>query len=148
MKLTIYVPDPLAAEAKRAALSLSPICQQAIREELNRVRARRAATNDLEAVAARLRATVGEQQLSERDEGHNDGGAWAREWATAGELRSLAERFSPSGGGAFDSGHSVLDFFAAKRGENTVNVQYEDSDYWRGFVEGARGVYEAVRSLL
>jgi len=38
-KATIYLPDDLAAEAKAADLSLSPVCQRAIREELDRVNA-------------------------------------------------------------------------------------------------------------
>jgi post-segregation antitoxin (ccd killing protein) len=146
--VTIYLPADLAAEAKAAKLSLSSIAQRAIREELTRMQAKHVATGDLEAVAARLRSTLDEEELMQEQEGRTDGATWAREYATAAELRWLVEHFEPGRGGDFDHSHSITAFFSAKDREHVTSVGHQDNAYWHGFVDGARGVLEAVEPLL
>jgi hypothetical protein len=148
VKVTIYVPDELAAEAKAAELSLSPICQRAIREELDRMKAKQAATSDLEAVVARLRGTVNEEEQEMRQQGREDGIEWARKYATARELRDLAGDFMVGEGGDFEAPHSIVDFFGAKDGELLISVRHQDDAYWHGFQVGASEVLDAVRPLL
>jgi post-segregation antitoxin (ccd killing protein) len=146
--VTIYLPDELAKQAKSANLSLSPICQAAIREELRKIVVKRAVTGDLEAVVARLRATQDKEEWEERRMGLVDGAVWAREFATARELRELAESFEPGRGGDFDREHSLAAFFSARNQEDVNRVRQEDNAYWRGFVDGARDVFEAIGPLL
>jgi len=148
VKVTIYVPDELAAEAKAAELSLSPICQRAIREELDRMKAKQAATSDLEAVVARLRGTVNEEEQEMREQGREDGIEWARKYATARELRDFAGDFMVGEGGDFEAPHSIVDFFGAKDGELLISVGHQDDAYWRGFQAGASEVLDAVGPLL
>ncbi len=146
-KVNVYLPDNMAAEVKAAQLSLSPICQRAIREELDRVSAIKAASKDLRAVAERLRNTIDEEDRGMRQEGYNDGVAWAREYATADELQYVAQDFDPDRD-RFDGDHSIVAFVAARDGENVISVGAEPGPYWDGFADGAREVFGQVRPLL
>jgi len=150
-KVNVYLPDEMAAEVRARELSLSPVCQRAIREELERMRTQEAATEDIEAVATRLRATISEEEAVQKREGFEDGAAWAREWATASELREIVQ-WSPGDGGDFLKGHTIADFFSAKEGENVISVGSRPDEgpyaYWDGFVRGAEEVLEKVEPLL
>jgi post-segregation antitoxin (ccd killing protein) len=149
-KVNIYLPDELADEARTSKLSLSSICQRAIRDELDMVKAKDASTGDLEAVAARLRATIDEEDTQKRAEGHEDGVTWAREWATARELEEIASSWDTK---TFDGDHTLVGFMSAKDGQNYVEIRIENDDpvtnsYWNGFSDGAAEVYQAVQPLL
>ena len=80
------------------------------------------------AVAAGLNVTGGVHSRTSVDEaeeyrrGREDGSAWAREYATADELRDLVQNFEPGAGSAFDNPH------------------------WRGFVAAAEEVLNAGSS--
>jgi post-segregation antitoxin (ccd killing protein) len=89
-KTTIYLPDPLAAEVKSPDIHVSAVCQRALEQEVRRVTARAAVTNDLAAVEARLRETIEEDGNQARDKGFAEGAAWAREVATFRELEAVA----------------------------------------------------------
>jgi post-segregation antitoxin (ccd killing protein) len=146
-KVNIYLPDDLADEARAAKLSLSPICQRSIREELDKVHAKQAATSDLKAVAARLNDTIAEEEREQQREGHDDGVKWAREYATATELRHIAEDLERDG--QFDSTHSVTRFLGDKDHQNLISRRHEEGDaYWYGFSAGADEVLDAVGPLL
>jgi post-segregation antitoxin (ccd killing protein) len=149
-KVTIYLPDDLEGQARAASLPLSALAQHAIREELVRMEAKQAATKDLEGVARRLRATIDDEEQEQRQEGHADGVAWAREYATAAELRYIAAEFEPGRGGDFQAEDcpSIVDFFGAKDNQAVISVRHEDTPYWHGFVGGATEVLEAVEKLL
>jgi post-segregation antitoxin (ccd killing protein) len=148
MKVTVYLPDALAEEARGAELSLSPICQRAIRAELDHLEAKRTATSDLDRVAARLRATIDEAEAAEYAEGIEDGRTWAREHATMTELEWITEDFEPGFGADFGGDSTILDFMGAKHGQVVVSQGHSDGPYWRGFIAGAGEVLDAVRPLL
>ena len=147
-KVTIYLPDELADQARSAGLSLSPLCQQAIRKELDKVKAQEAVSGDLEAVAARLRGTIDEEDAEQEREGREDGIQWAREYASARELQEIAGDFMPGDGGDFEAPHSIVHFFGAKDGQNVISVRHQNEPYWHGFVAGAGEVFERLRLLL
>jgi hypothetical protein len=73
--------------------------------------------------AARVKAMARGQEDEEYRRGHGDGIVWARDYATADELRDLVENFPPSLGGYFDNPH------------------------WRGFIAGAEEVLDATGPL-
>jgi post-segregation antitoxin (ccd killing protein) len=148
-KVNIYLSDDLAAEVRAAKLSLSPVCQRAIREELGKMQAKQAVTSDLEAVAARLRGTIDEDEREQRKEGHDDGVQWAREYATAAELRLIVgEDFEEDVDR--DTFPSLCDFKGDQEHSYFVGVHLhvQDAPYWDGFVAGASEVLAAVEPLL
>jgi hypothetical protein len=71
-------------------------------------------------LAAGPNGLAGDQQTEEYRRGHGDGLVWARDYATAAELRCLVENFHLGRGGAFDSPH------------------------WRGFIAGAEEILAAA----
>lgn len=147
-KVNVYLPDDMAAEVRAAKLSLSPICQQAIRKELDKLNAHKEATRSIEKVAARLRGTLSEEDARKRQEGHADGVAWAQDWATASELRSIANDWEPGRGGDIQK-HSLVNFTADKYGQDVASVRHEEGDpYWLGFIEGSSEVLAQVEPLL
>jgi len=152
-KINVYLPEDMAAEVREAKLSVSPVCQQAIRKELDRLNAQREATRDIDAVAARLRGTINEEEAVDAKNGYADGTDWARNFATASELREFTGLEDLDQGGDLQRGgilpdHSILDFMSSKDGENVFSVSIEENPYWRGFVDGASKVLEQVEPLL
>src|SRR5437879_2153418 len=89
-KVTIYVPDGLAGRVRALGLSVSPICQAALSEEVERMQAIEAATRDIKRVSRRLKSTAGANEIEARKQGFADGTQWAREEATLGALRRVA----------------------------------------------------------
>ena len=96
---------------------------------IEEMKIKQAATSDIAAVAARLKATVGDQEAEEYRyrRGREDGISWACDYAMADELRNLVENF--------ESGRGDLD-------------QSYDSPHWRGFIAGAEEVLDAAGPLL
>src|SRR2546429_3886730 len=89
-KVTIYLPDGLAERVKALNLSVSPICEAALVGEVDKVTAVNNASGDMESVAARVRETIGRDEVASRHQGFRDGTAWARDLATMSELRRVA----------------------------------------------------------
>ncbi|KUO15271.1 type II toxin-antitoxin system CcdA family antitoxin [Streptomyces dysideae] len=91
-KINVYVPDALAERVKAAGISVSPICQRALEEEVRRMEAQQKASAELLEVAARLRATQPEAGIGgeEGSRGHQAGLNWARTTATYEELSEMA----------------------------------------------------------
>lgn len=94
------------------------------------------------------RRAVDEREAKERQRGRGDGIAWARDYATAAELRDVVENFEPGRGGDFDGDHSLCDFASDKERTKTVSVPHCDDGFWRGFVAGAEEVMDAQPSAL
>lgn len=93
-KVSVYLPDALADDARRHGISLSPVCQQAVQSEVLRRSAQAQVTlddSDLEAVVERLRSTRREADLKAYNQGLRIGETWAKNTATYAELRALAE---------------------------------------------------------
>ncbi len=164
-KVTIYLPDQLAEQAKALDLSLSPICQEAIRTTIDRRSAMQAATKDIEKVAARLRETIDAEDAEAKSAGHDAGVLWARETATMSELtmvvnQTFAEHWvnGPADFVARTIGEdAVYDLSAEpdevrrpgrpRRGRHQAEGQW--SDAWvEGFVEGAETVLTEVSPLI
>jgi hypothetical protein len=80
------------------------------------------ATSGTAATAGGLNATVDGHEAEAFQRGRREGMAWARDYATAEELRKLVENFESGRGGGFDM----------------------DSQHWRGFIDGAEEVMDTV----
>jgi post-segregation antitoxin (ccd killing protein) len=147
-KVNIYLPDDLAIEARDAKLSLSPICQQAIREELDRMKAQQETDWDIEAVASRLMGTPDNEYTQRKAAGRADGMKWARDDASINELRWLTEdgrRDTYSS----DEFPTLCDFMSRKENQFFGAVVADLNDaYWIGFEAGAYEVWEKVKPLL
>ena len=84
-----------------------------------------------------------EQQAEEYQKGRREGHVWARDYATADELRALVKNFEPGQSGDFDTGHSLCDFTSDKENKNAASVPHDDNPHWRGFIAGAEEVLDA-----
>src|SRR3954465_9254901 len=64
-KITVYLPDDLATDVKAAGISVSPICQRALEEEVKRMTLLRTWSGDERLAAARERplATTAHEEL-------------------------------------------------------------------------------------
>jgi post-segregation antitoxin (ccd killing protein) len=88
-KLNVYVSDALAAAIKAVGISVSPICQKALEEEVRKVNATRAlATHEaaVRAAAERLDSAFERTAREPADSGAEHGRLWAFETATVHEL--------------------------------------------------------------
>lgn len=98
-------------------------------------------------LAERLRGTVNQPALDSRDCGCRDGTRWAKEYATAGELKQLASLDDR----VLVVGHpnTLAGFISTTWGafHQVVKVDTEDP-YWDGFQAGAGDVWDAVEPLL
>jgi len=92
------------------------------------------------------RAAADEREAKEFQRGRGDGTVWARDYATADELRDLVENFEPGQGGDFGVDHSVCDFASDRERIRTVSVPHHDDPFWRGFIAGAEEVMDSQPS--
>jgi Post-segregation antitoxin CcdA len=136
-KTTIYLPDPLAGEVKSAGINVSAVCQKALEQEVRRMEARAAVTNDLAAVEARLRDTIDEEDKEEYDKGFAEGAAWARDVASFRELEDVA-------------GLRETHWSSAQLPESLTNflewssAHVEPGPTVDGVIDGAGTIYDAV----
>jgi post-segregation antitoxin (ccd killing protein) len=145
-KTSIYLPDDLAEQVRKHGISISEVTQEALRRAVERAQMKENVMTGIDAVAERLRGTIDEEERQHREEGREDGIAWAREYATARELEDMASY--DGSGGAFQD-HSLVDFLSSKDGQNYVSIRVEIEDpYWGGFIDGAGEVWEAVRKRI
>lgn len=76
-------------------------------------------------------------------EGHADGQRWASEWANDDELEPFARLVGDGNyelldrGGDYERPHSLVDYFAARDGENVISVGVRNDPYWRAFADAA-----------
>ena len=87
-KVTVYLPDDLATDVKAAGISVSPICQRALEEEVKRMTLLRAWSGDERLAAAR--AATGHAPKEDIDHGRQQGREWALQMADQKELRRIA----------------------------------------------------------
>lgn len=148
-KVTIYLPDNLAAEVRQhETLNLSEVCQQGLRAEICRRNAMANATSDIERVAARLQNHAIED-TSQNAQGYEAGSLWARERASWAELDQLAhyvarnyESFEP-----FEPPTSLVRMLEAQFGRQIIGRMQRDP-FSEGLLDGVRAVYEAVKPHL
>jgi hypothetical protein len=96
--------------------------------------------------AARLSGTVEDQDSESYQRGSRDGMVWAREYATADELRGLVEDFEQGRSGDFDANHSLYNFMNGKEHEDATSVPNCGNAFWRGFAAGAEQVLDELGS--
>ncbi|MFJ9626211.1 hypothetical protein ACIQPR_21835 [Streptomyces sp. NPDC091280] len=153
--MNISVPDSLAEQVRARDLPISAICQEALLHAVERERAKEGITGNLAAVVERLRGTVDDKDRERRksdremrEEGHADGITWAKDYATAAELRHMA---------AYDSGRrdgppfrSLFPFMSDKRNEKVTHIPpiRVKEPYWAGFIAGAGEVWAVVADQL
>jgi hypothetical protein len=172
-KVTVYVPDDLAAEAKAedariAGIRPSAVYQAALRFELNRLKAQAKVypeanrlverwADDQDVFVSRLRGTRSKDALLRMGNGHKDGTRWAREAATLSELREMVGL--PEHEMYYNIPAAVLDWVMGFDGEylddmwvtniDRVNQpDHEPQPYWEGFQMGATEVFDVVRLRL
>ncbi|MEW1642538.1 type II toxin-antitoxin system CcdA family antitoxin [Streptomyces sp. NPDC091219] len=155
MRMNISVPDSLAEQVRARDLPISAICQKALLDAVERERAKEGLMSDIAAVVERLRGTVDdkdrESRKSDRDmrgEGHADGIAWAKDYATAAELQHMAF-YDP----ARRDGpplRSLFPFMSDKKNEKVTHIPpiRLKEPYWEGFVAGAGEVWAVVADQL
>jgi post-segregation antitoxin (ccd killing protein) len=135
-KLTIYLPDDLAAAVREAGISTSPVCQRALAQEVRNVKARTPSEDQLQAAIARLNGEADDAHLMWFDAGLKDGAEWALGYASADELDSISrlgpdfkfhQEYTPP------SWNGIGPF---QLGTDTFSV---------AFMEGAIGVWKKIR---
>ncbi len=145
MRHNIYLADDLSRAVQEAGLSISAVCQAALREEVRKVNAHRQATTDLEKVAERLRTTRSEHDAWLGELGHKEGVDWAREAATWPDLEELLDDSGP------DPENGVwewVDEVARERDLDRARDMETGSRFFEAFVAGAREVYDEVYPLM
>ncbi|PJE96915.1 hypothetical protein CUT44_15275 [Streptomyces carminius] len=157
MRMNISVPDALAEQVRARELPISAICQEALRNAVERDRARQNVMSDLTAVVERLRGTIGDRDRERlrsdrelREEGRDDGIAWARDYATAAELKYLVSYGSGKERRGSNPLRSLFPFLSDKRNEKVTHIPpiKAEDPYWGGFIGGAGEVWNAVADQL
>jgi post-segregation antitoxin (ccd killing protein) len=147
VKTSIYLPDELAEQVRAHDISISAVAQTALRKAVNAAQFQQRAIIDIEAVAARLRGTVDDEDRQQFEDGHTDGLAWARNLATVTELRNLAQE--PDGRFLELRGHTLVELLRTQQSIDTDSATVDNEDpYWKGFRTAATEVWEAVQPLL
>lgn len=88
-KVTIYLPDQLAAEVKAAGISVSPVCQRALEQEVRIMEATKINESEIREAAMRLRSEEADETRQAREDGTADGRRWMLHWAKPSELRRM-----------------------------------------------------------
>lgn len=145
MRMNISVPDELADQVRTRNLPTSSICQDALREAVETHDKKERTMADIQAVAERLRGTQNEERQRHTAEGRELGILWAKEYATADELRKVAEGDSHDYEHGIGTSAGIAEFYAEVENDYDEEYQEEHND---AFVEGAREVWDAVKSLL
>jgi len=154
-KVTIYLPDDLHARVKGADLAMSPICQQALADELDRRDRNMQATTELEQVAARLRDTQDDDYEKDNAHGREIGEAWAKHTATLKEFRAFHDAFGQLTSWV-DTDLPVTLAEALFGEEQRESDQYPGQTYYQftfdalieGAIEGVLDIYRQVSELL
>jgi hypothetical protein len=150
-KVNVYLPDWLEQQVRQAQVSVSPVCQRALEEEVKRVNAQRAITSELEKAAERLRGTRTQSDV-DFEEGRELGTRWAKEAATVAELEVM---YSLSGENVLrldvdEADWETLYNFLDNElpGRHNGRISFTIDPFTEGLIAGAVGVFEAVAPLL
>lgn len=145
--MNISVPDELAEQVRTHKIAISETCQRALRKAVDDAQTADAIMTDIDAVTARLRGTVDDDERKLREEGRQDGIEWAKKYATANELEHMASY--DGSGGRFERDHSLVTFRSDKDNQHIISVGLEvEEPYGDGFVEGAGEIWDAVADRL
>ena len=87
--VTIYLPDDLAASVKGAGISVSPVCQRALEQEVKRMKATTIEDKEIAKAAQRLVAAESDAVTEARADGRGWGREWALDRASPQELRKM-----------------------------------------------------------
>ncbi|MFF3872930.1 type II toxin-antitoxin system CcdA family antitoxin [Streptomyces sp. NPDC001978] len=143
--MNISVPDPLAEQVRARDLPISAICQEALRKAVELDEKKEQLMSDIQAVVDRLRGTLNEERQRHTDEGRELGILWAKQYATAAELRQVAEGDGEDFERGIGTGASIAQFY--EEVENNYDEEYSE-EHNDGFAAGAREVWEAVKELI
>lgn len=145
-KVTIYLPEALHAAVKAAEITVSPICQGALRKEVERMKMIEKADAEIKGVAARLRDSMNEVQERRYDVGIYYGMDWASvgaDWDDLSELVNMESNWLN-----FQS-ESVGDYLSVMEDPDLYNVVFgERNSFTYGFIEGAKRIYKKVLPLM
>lgn len=152
-KATVYFPGELFETARRFEISLSPVCQKAVEEEVRRRRAASEARADLAAVAARLMRTRVEDQERDFGAGFTLGARWARDHASLAELENVVEMVRAGAASVvLDQDHSLPVFLAGHFWDTDpppdAFTRLGERAFDRGILAGAVEVFDAVQPYL
>lgn len=149
--MNISVPDDLAEQVRALKIPISETCQYALKRAVDHAVADQKVMEDIDAVIERLRETRDAEAAWKKEEGRNDGIAWAKRYALASELQIMAfahEHIEPCG--QIANPHTLVTFMSQKDGENYASIDIDPfgDPYWDGFTDGAREVWDAVADKL
>jgi hypothetical protein len=153
-KVTIYLPDGLAERVKALDLSVSPVCQGALQEEVDKLAAMKNATRDIEKVAARLRETMEGDEVESRNQGFLDGTDWARDVAMMSDLRRVAGTARDYERLQLPMDPCLADYIPQlwdqrfRSDERWTGWDVHSEAYMEGFIDAAATVYHGVVPLL
>jgi post-segregation antitoxin (ccd killing protein) len=145
LRHNIYLPDDLSRSVQQAGISISTVCQTALRDEVRKVNAHRQVTTDLESVVDRLRRTRSEDDARLEELGRREGVRWARESAT---WRDLEELLDDDGPGRENGVWEWIHEAAQDRGLDTAADTELGGPFLDAFIAGARDVYDEVSPLM
>ena len=158
-KVTIYLPDELAEHVRAVGISMSPVCQKALEEQVRKVNAALGVDREARNIAERLLTTAGGERSGRYAEGFVLGVKWASESATLSELRHLVELdVTVTGAVQFEGTHSFPQFLGRQPGYESwakfeptpASNQFRlERDPWMdGVIAGAWEVYTRVTPYL
>jgi len=152
--VTIYLPDALADEVKAARVAVSPICQEALRREVERMQLAARADDDVKAAARRLRAARSDEETAEIERGRTAGRAWALQRAMPSELEAMCEldsewwvSFGPPDEGPGDPWPTLyeeLAMLAPVSIDPSERYQIDRDPFMVAFVESASDTYRKM----
>jgi post-segregation antitoxin (ccd killing protein) len=159
LRHNIYLPDELSRAVQVAGISISTVCQEALKEEVRKVEVRKEASSDLERIAARLRDTRDFRDAEIRAEGEVFGSRWARDVATMTDLEDVAHAYAENWiNWRPRESNSIWEWLEAENEPDTEFYQefadvrgVEDwrvAPFTRGAIAGAIEVYNAVEPLI
>ena len=152
MQLNIYLPDELAAKVRAAeGLNVSAVCQAALRQELEMIEAKEAATTDLEAAAVRLRASHGDWENDLRTQGYAMGARWAKDYAEWAELEALEDEARGVGLDREVTARvddSIEEYLRALDDVPTIREWNADDPFLAAFADGAVETFQEIQRLM
>lgn len=152
-KATVYFADELFEAVRRFEISLSPICQRAVEQEVRRRQAAANARSDLLSVAERLLRSRADADKGDFSEGFDLGARWARDHATLAELEDLVEMVRAGAATVLlDEEHSLPVFLTGHFWEQdpapATFTRLGERAFDRGLLAGATEVYGAVQPYI
>ena len=162
-KVTVYLPDDLETQVRAAGISMSPVCQRALEQEVRFMTANAIEDQEIAAAAARLIVEEGEEVVRARREGEDDGREWALKTAAPSELRRIQTLVNDPRLNLEDrirdytcDGVSHLDvapFESIRQWMSEWDEQLSFGDeaqyeYWNAFEDAALRIYHKVREAM